>query len=99
MSVSHITFDRNTPYGQTLRKALDQFEVGFLTLQELRNTMVQMEDTGVFTTYAVAKFGTTDVAGMTALFGELDACLAKLTTDGSVSSVFAAINQLLARLR
>lgn len=99
MAVAHITFDRNTPYGQTLRKALDQFESSRQTLIELRDTMTQMKDSGSFTSYAVAKFGCLDIQGVTDLFGELDACLAKLTTDGSVSSVNAATEQLLAKLR
>jgi hypothetical protein len=95
MAVGHITFDRNSVDGAMLANALAHLEQGIDGLQRTRDMMIQMKNGAVFDSYAVGKFGTTDVPGMTALFAEIDSALAKLNDPATA----AALKQLQDKLR
>jgi hypothetical protein len=98
MAAPHILYDQNTSYGARLKNALRVFENGYNELIAVRGIMVQMLDGGVATSYLQTRFGFTDVAGAQAGFNELDALLAKLTVDTSVTNVKSAIAQTIQKL-
>ena len=73
------------------------------TGNDVLNVMQQMLDgdgsQAAHFTYFVSKFGFADTAGAKAAWDELNSMMAKLNTDGSVSSVNAAVKQIIAKLR
>lgn len=102
MAVGHIAFDPQTAHGNQLKGAVHEFNRGLDSLNELFLTMEQMKDgdgsQASHFDYAVEKFGFADNVAAKACYDELNSVLAKLNTNGSVSNVSAAINQLVAKL-
>ncbi len=99
MAIGHIIFDRNKPHGAELRQALDNMENGFIALQELLATMIQMQDSGSSTSYIVDRFGFTSTAQADAAVAEISSDLGKLTVNTSVTNVNAALTQMFSKFR
>lgn len=99
MAVGHIDFNRQTSHGQALANALALFEQGWTALANQLATMVQMQDGGSSTQYIVDKYGFGTTANATAAVNELNSALGKLAVDTSVTSVNAALRQMLAKFR
>jgi hypothetical protein len=103
MADNHYVFDRTTPAGFRLGRSFDDLENAKQRLIAERDTMTQMLDgDGSAITHFnahVAAYGFSDTTNAKAAYEELNALLAKLDTDASVSSVKTAIAQALARFR
>jgi hypothetical protein len=101
MAVNHIDFRSDTPHGRKLREALDAIQDGYRGLGDVRAIILQMRDgdgsDASHYTYVADKFGFPDTATAKAGFEELDSFYAKLSTDGEVTFVNAAMLQLLAK--
>jgi tetrahydromethanopterin S-methyltransferase subunit H len=104
MAVLHLNFVPTTQHGQLLRSALDNFERGFESLNDVKGAMQLMIDgdgsqASHFVTVA-QRFGFENTgADAKAAWDELNSLLFKLNTNGSVSDVNAAMLQLLNKLR
>lgn len=102
---THYAFDRNSPAGFRLGRAHEGLDLALVGLVAERDTMLQMRDgadnPGDASNYAAvtAAYGFVSDAEARGAFLELDALVAKLTTDASVTDVHAAIKQFLSRLR
>lgn len=102
---THYGFNRNVPAGYRLGRAHEGLDLAMVGLVAERDAMVQMRDgadcTAPYTCYAsvTAAYGFSSDAEARGAFLELDSLVAKLTSDGSQTSVNAAIKQFLSRLR
>ena len=101
MSIGHIGLSGNTQLSQDLKRDTQLLQDVVDRLVKHRDAMVQMQDGGVSGAYIVARYGfvsggnaAADAAVADAAIAELSSVVGKLTTDGSVSSVAAAIKQL-----
>ncbi len=99
----HYQFNPSTQSGSRLRSSLSSLENGRdLLVKELATMTADLTGDGssdahftnVTTRYG---FGSNEYAQ--AAWNELNSCVAKLTTDGSVTFVDAALRQLFTRLR
>lgn len=95
MAVGHSGFNPQTEHGRELREGLDWVENGRERLRRHRDTLIQMKDSGQLGSYAVSKYGWTDVAAAIAGLAELESALGQLDAAG----VKAALDQLFAKLR
>lgn len=114
MAISHLQFGNSTTAASNLRSGLQQLESGRETLIKVLAQMATMLS-GDGSSIAhfdevVIRFGVNDYATGQAvtdaqrtvakgLWDELNSCMAKLTTDASVSNVQAAILQLMNKTR
>lgn len=114
MAISHLQFNRSTYHGSLLAQGL-ALETAREQLIKARDVMLTMIDGGDASNVAnfdevVRKFGVegwvADNAPTTAqrttakaIYDELSSAISKITTDGSVSSVQAALLQLFNKLR
>ena len=92
MAVQHISMGQ-TPHATRIRAALSQLKNGLDDLNDIFKCMELMKDGGVFTDYAMDKFGTPDVETVQAGFDELASLQAKLNTDAEVTFINAALLQ------
>lgn len=105
MADNHFAFDRSgsRPAGYRLGRAHEGLDTAIKGLVDERDTMIQMRDGdgSQDAHYAAVKtaYGFGSDADAKSAFLELDSLLAKINTDGAVSSVRAAIGQFLSRLR
>ena len=105
MADNHYSFDRTggKAAGWRLGRAHECLDNAMRWLVDERDAMIQMRDGdgSQDAHYVLVKtlYGFGSDADARSAFLELDSVLAKLTTDGSVSSVNAAIKQFLSRLR
>lgn len=99
MSVAHLLFNPQIVAGRRLRGALDQFESGFMALQEEVATMLQMLNSGVADDYLKQQYGFPDVSTAQAAYNELASDVGKLQSNSSQDNVNAAILQMLAKFR
>lgn len=99
----HYQFNPGTQSGARLRSSLSQLEQGRDTLvKELATMTADLTGDGsnvAHFTNVTARygFGSNDIAQ--AAWNELNSCVAKLTTDASVTFIDAALKQLFTRLR
>lgn len=93
MAIAHITYNASLPHGSQLRACLRQLQQGVEGLVDLVETMALMRDAGASTQYIVDQFGFPSTAVAEAAFAELDSLRGKLTTDGQVEFVHAALYQ------
>lgn len=102
---THYGFNRNIPAGFRLGRAHEGLDLAMVGLVAERDAMVQMRDGADCPSdsacYAAvtAAYGFASNAEARGAFLELDSVVAKLTSDGSQTNVYAAIKQFLARLR
>ncbi len=102
---THYGFNRNIAAGFRLGRAHEGLDLAMVGLVAERDAMVQMRDGADNpadpTNYAsvTAAYGFSSNAEARGAFLELDALVAKLTSDGSQTNVNAAIKQFLSRLR
>lgn len=102
---THYGFSRNTPAGFRLGRAHEGLDLAMTGLVAERDAMVQMRDGADCPSDAACYAAVTTAYGFSSnaeargAFLELDSLVAKLTSDGSQSSVNAAIKQFLSRLR
>jgi hypothetical protein len=99
MAVGHIPYQQNTQHGSLKRQALNDLERGLEGLVDLIAVMDQMKDSGTVGEYLREKFGYADVDAATAAYNELASLHFKLTTNGSVSDVNAALLQAFNKFR
>jgi hypothetical protein len=103
MAVQHIEFNDSTKYGAKLRQALTSLEIGLEQLIDVRDVMGAMIDgdgsQAAHFAYATTKFSFPSDAATKAAYDELNSVLGKLTTDGSVTFVNAALLQVFKKLR
>ncbi len=103
MADSHYAPSLTKPLGASMVQALRSIEDARESLVRHRLTMIQMRDgdgsDAAHYATVTTEYGFATNADSKAAFDELDSCLAKLTTDSSVSSVDAAMRQLFSRLR
>lgn len=99
MAVGHITYQQNTQHGAMLRQSLQQLENGLESLVDLLAVMDQMKDSGEVTEYLREKFGFVSVEAAEAAYNELASLHFKLTTNGSVDNVNAALLQAFNKFR
>jgi hypothetical protein len=101
MAVTHIKFNAQSDGGRFIRRAVDTVSQGQQWLKECVAGLASMLDgdgTNVaHFTYMTAQCGFPDNATAKAAWDELNSINAKLTTDGSVSAVNAAILQAKAK--
>lgn len=93
MAVGHYQYDRGTTLGQALFQALRDLEHGRDGLIDMTNTLIQMKDGSSLTSYAVAKFGFTDVTAATAVLAEME------SAKGALDGIAATLDQLFNKLR
>ncbi len=93
MAVGHIGYDRGTPHGSALYEALKKLEEGIDGLSDSTNTLIQMKDSGNLTSYAVAKYGFTDLSTATAGLAEMEAA------KGALDGIAATLTQLFSKMR
>lgn len=114
MAITHLQFGNSTSASNYLRGGLNQLESGIDTLTKCLAQMATMLS-GDGSSIAhfdevVIRFAVADWASGQAvndaqrtvakgIWDELNSCMAKLTTDASVSSVQAAILQLMNKTR
>lgn len=102
---THYAFNRNLPAGYRLGRAHEGLDIAIVGLVAERDAMVQMRDGADCPSdsacYAsvTAAYGFSSNVEARGAFLELDSLVAKLTSDASQTSVYAAIKQFLARLR
>ncbi len=103
MAFQKIFIDPAKQYGQRLLGGLTQFENGLKTISDIRDTMTLMIDgdgsnESMFNEVTL-RFGTISNTASKAAWDELNSCLAKQFTDGSITFVNAAREQLFDKLR
>lgn len=103
MAVAHIAFNDQTQHGRLLRQFLNGLETSLDTGNDVLDVMAKMldgngSDASHFA-YFVSKFGFATTADAKAAFDELNSIMFKLNTDASVTSVNAAMKQVIAKLR
>lgn len=103
MAVTHYAFNPSTQSGARLRAALNQLETGRDALTRERDTMALDVDgdTSDATNYTAVKnrYGFESNADAKSAFDEINSSLGKINTDGSVTFVQTALNQLFSKLR
>lgn len=103
MSISHLNFNENTVHGRLLRVGVNHLELGLEGLNDVLNVLGTMIDgdgsSAAHFTYATSKFGFDSDASTKAAYEELNSLMAKLNTDSNVSSVNAAILQVVNKFR
>lgn len=105
MPITHISYgesgaNHSTLIGSPLRK----LEEGLAELEEVVATMALMltgdgQQEAHFTSYIIVKFGFPDAATAKAAWDELNSLKGKLTTNGSVIEVNAALHQAFNKFR
>jgi hypothetical protein len=103
MAIAHLYFQDNLPHGRKLRAALTQQENGYLELLEIMATMQLMIDgdgsqASQFGA-VMTRFGFETLETAKAGWDELNSWKSKITTDGSVSFVNAAMLQVFNKFR
>lgn len=103
MAFTHIYFGTGTTHGSMLRSALSQLEVGKRELVNILATMATMLD-GDGTNIShfnevTSRFAFSNNTDAKAAWDELNSLKFKLTTDGSVTSVDAAMTQAFNKFR
>lgn len=97
MAFSHLNYNKSTPHGYLLAKALDDLRNGFLGLNFIFRTMDTMKDgDGSQATHfaeATTRFSFADDATAKAAYDELNSLQAKLNTNSSVTDLNAAMLQ------
>lgn len=97
MAIGHLEYNRGTRHGNDLDLLLRSLETGLDGLVDLLAILAQMIDgdgsQAAHFTYVTEKFGFPDDATAKAAWDELNSLASKLTTDGSVSNVNAALLQ------
>ena len=104
MPISHIAFNDQTNHGRLLRASLTNLENGVEGIDDILKTMSLMingdgTQEAHFTAYVIGKFGFPDAATAKSCWDELNSVNFKLQTDSSVSSVNAAIKQVINKHR
>lgn len=103
MAVQHIQFNDQLPHGRMLRRALDQLEEAIAKLEDLISTVTLMIDgdgsQASHFTYVTSKFGFADNATAKAAWDELNSLMFKLTTNSSITDMYAALNQAFNKFR
>jgi hypothetical protein len=103
MAVGHFLFNDQTQHGRILRRVLNGAETYLEEGQELLLTGAQMIDgdgsQDAHFTYFAARFGFADNATAHNAWNEFQSFMSKITGDGSVSNVNAAVKQALAKFR
>jgi hypothetical protein len=103
MAIAHLYFQDNLPHGRMLRSALKQQEDGYLQLLEIMSTMQLMIDgdgsqSSQFNA-VMTRFGFESLTTAKAAWDELNSWKSKITTDGSVTFVNAAMLQVFNKFR
>lgn len=103
MAITHLAFNDQTPHGRLLRLWLNGLEAALDEGQDIIALFPTMIDgdgstAGQFNE-VTSKFGFPDNATSLAAWSEIQSMMAKITVDSSVSSVNAAIKQVLAKFR
>lgn len=103
MAVGHLKFDDQTQHGRILRRFLNAVEETLDLGADLLAAFAQMIDgdgsQAAHFTYLTARLGTPSDAVTKSLWEELQSAYSKVSGDGSVSSVNAALKQVVAKLR
>ncbi len=115
MAFAHISYDKNSQYGQKLFSLLTKLESSDDEFTDVRDLMIQMRDGDgssnvhyaevvrrfKFADYDTTQGDPTDAqnAKARAAFEELDSAYSKTSGNGSVSNVRSARDQLFAKLR
>ena len=103
MSVGHYQFNDQLQHGRILRRVLNGAEAFLDEGQDLLAAGAQMIDgdgsQDAHFPYFAAKFGFPDNATARAAWNEFQSFMSKITGDGSVIEVNAAIKQALAKFR
>jgi hypothetical protein len=93
MAVGHYTYNRSSENGQGLFQALTDLEEGRDGLTRIVGALVQMQDGGTLTSYAVTKFGFTDTTSANAALAELN------SAKGALDGIAATLTQLFNKFR
>lgn len=93
MAIGHIKFDDQTDVGRKARAGINMVNEGIKLLADAVQETAQMKDAGAVTSYLQAEIGAADLTEAQEFVAELEAIHGKLTSDGSQSSVYAAILQ------
>ena len=103
MAFAKLYFNPNSQYGGQLRGGLNQLESGLRIVIDMRDALTLMIDgDGSSSTQfseATSRFGFADNATAKAAWDEMNSYLGKEMTDGSVTFVNAAREQLFDKLR
>lgn len=103
MATANLYFSTELAGGKLLRSGLTSFENGFETLNDVLANMAHMIDgdgsSAAHFTEVMGRYGFDTTTTAKAAYDELASLLAKLNTDASVTSVNAAILQLLSKMR
>lgn len=101
MAATNITFNRTLHHGQDLSRYLNDLDRVNNANGRLLAVMQHMIDgdgsDAAHFTEVTARYGFASNAKAKEAWDELNSLIAKLTTNGSVTNVQAAINQLLAK--
>lgn len=93
MAVGHYEYNRQSPHGAALHDALTSLEEGRDNLLRTVATLIQMKDGDALTSYAVGKFGFSDVTSATAALAELE------SMKGALDGIKAALDQAFNKFR
>ncbi len=100
MAAGNYTFNDSTHGGRLLRSAISQFEAGYNALKQVQGCMIQSLSSGSPQVQSFLDFwGFPDMATAQAAYDEFSSMMGKITTDASVSSVQAALNQAFNKFR
>ena len=104
MPLDNIQFDSNTStHGKYLRQGLQGLNNGFDDLNEVLDNMLHMIDgdgtSETHFTEVTARYGFVSNTAAKSGWDELNSVMFKLNTDTSVTSVNAAIKQILAKMK
>jgi hypothetical protein len=103
VSVGHYQFNDQTQHGRILRRVMNGAESFLDEGADLLACIPQMIDgdgsDAAHFTYVTSKFGFPDNATAKAAWEEFQSVMGKITGDGSVTFVNAAIRQALAKFR
>lgn len=103
MAVLHLAFGENSAHGSQLRNDLRSLENGLNGIKDRLATMALMIDgngsDAAHFTYLTDKFGFADNATAKAAYEELQSCYSKLSGNGSVTNVNAALLQAFNKFR
>jgi hypothetical protein len=103
MATTYIKYNRSTDWGANLRQLLNHGEAFLDQGPKLLDTVSRMIDgdgsQDAHYALVTTMFGFESDAKSHAAFNELNSAFAKLTTDGSVQFVNAALKQLFSEFR
>lgn len=103
MAFGHLNFNDQTPHGRLLRRWLNGMESVLDDGADVLAVMAQMIDGDgsdpAHFTEVTARFGFRGNATSKAAWDEINSAMSKVTGDGSVTFVNAAIKQVVAKLR